>query len=293
MLLALAASTPVTFTWGAPQTFDTALPVAKGEFVFREQLMYAEATDDPTAADRDVQVFGAVSALGFGVTPRVALFAVLPYLDKQLEVTTGPARRATHGASGIGDLRLFARYTVVQNDGPGRTFRIAPVFGFEVPTGGDDERDRLGVLPQPLQPGSGSLDPFAGVVLTYQTLTYQVDAQFGYEHNAEANGFEFGDVLRLDASLQYRLWPRELSAGVPGFVYAVIEANLAERDANTLNGVEDPNSGGTTFHLSPGLRYVTKRWIVEGIVQIPVTQELGGDALEEDFTVRVGFRFNF
>ena len=115
------------------------------------------------------------------------------------------------------------------------------------------------------------------MVATYQTLDYQVDAQISYK-----NGFEFGDELRLDGSLQYRR-----------FLYGVIEANLLHRDENEINGIEDGDSGGTSLHLSPGLQYITKRWVVEAIVQIPVVQDLNGAAQEDDFTVLAGFRVNF
>ena len=144
-----------------------------------------------------------------------------------------------------------------------------------------------------MQPGSGSWDPFAGIVATYQVLEFQLDTQASYRINTEANGFEFGDVARFDASLQYRLWPRTLGAGVPGFLYGLLEANLIHSDNNESAGVEDGNSGGTTLFLVPGLQYVTKRWIVEGAVQLPVFQNLNGTALEKDFVARAGFRFNF
>lgn len=276
----------------APQTFNTALPVAEGEFVFREQFVYRKATDDPSPADRELQVLGGVSVLGYGVTGDFAVFGVLPYLDKELDVNT-PGGRVTRETSGFADARLFGRYTVFRDDAPGRTFRIAPFLGVELPTGDDNDSDSLGTLPAPLQLGSGSWDPFGGIVLTYQTLDFQIDAQASYKLNTEANSFEFGDEARLDASLQYRVWPRELEAGVPGFLYAVLEGNLLYADNNEINGVKDPDSGGTSFFLSPGIQYVTKRWIVEGIVQLPVAQDLNGAALEDDLIVRAGFRFNF
>ena len=277
----------------APQTFNTALPVAEGEFVFREQFIYRKATDDPSPADRELQVLGAVSVLGYGVNSDLAIFGVLPYLDKELDVTTPSGQRVTRDTNGIGDARLFGRYTVYHDDAPGRTFRVAPFLGLELPTGDDDDSDSLGSLPAPLQLGSGSWDPFGGIVLTYQTLDFQIDAQASYKANTEANGFEFGDVARLDGSLQYRLWPRELGSGVPGFLYGVIEGNLIHQAKNEMNGAKDPNSGGTSFFLSPGLQYVTKRWILEGIVQVPVVQDLNGTGLEDDFILRAGFRFNF
>ena len=293
LFCALVAGFGVAATaMAAPQTFNTALPVAQDEFVFREQFVYRKATDDPSPADRKLQVLGGVSVLGYGVTGEVAVFGVLPYLDKELDVTT-PGGRVTRDTSGIADARLFGRYTAYKADASGRTFRIAPFLGVELPTGDDNDRDSLGRLPAPLQLGSGSWDGFGGIVLTYQTLHYQIDAQASYTLNTEANNVEFGDQARLDASLQYRVWPRELDAGVPGFLYAVLEGNLLYADNNEINGTKDPDSGGTTFFLSPGIQYVTKRWIIEGIVQLPVSQNLNGAALEDDFTVRAGFRFNF
>lgn len=277
----------------APQTFNTALPVAEGNFVFRATGFYTRASDDPSAADREAEAFGAVSVLGYGATPDLALFGALPVLDKELEFTTPTGEQLSRGTSGIGDARVFARYTAWRDDAPGRTFRIAPFLGVETPTGEDDERDRLGRLPQPLQLGSGSWDPFAGVVATWQTLDYQVDVQAAYELNTEANDFEFGDRARLDASLQYRLWPRELGAGTPGFLYGVLEGNLVHQAKNEIGGTRDPDSGGLSLFLSPGLQYVTRRWIVEAIVQVPVVQDLNGAALEDDVIVRVGFRINF
>jgi hypothetical protein len=199
-----------------------------------------------------------------------------------------PCRQAARG-----DVRLFARYTAFRDDAPGRTFRIAPFAGVETPSGADNETDSFGRLPASVQPGSGSWDPFAGIVATYQTLRFQIDAQASYQANTEANDFEFGDVARLDASLQVRLWPRTLAGGVPGFLYAVVETNLVHKDNNRSGGVDDRNSGGTTLFIVPAVQYVTRRWIAETAVQLPAVQDLNGTALENDYVVRAGFRVNF
>ena len=220
------------------------------------------------------------------------MFGVVPYVDKSLDITQGGTRR-TRSASGLGDVSLFGRYTAFKRNWTGRTLRLAPFAGLEFPTGDDDESDSLGRLPASVQPGSGSWDPFGGIVLTYQTLDFQVDAQVSYKANTEASDFEFGDVARLDASLQYRLWPRELGSGVPGFLYGVLEANLIHQEKNETASSKDANSGGLSLFILPGLQYVTKRWILETGVQIPAVQDLNGTALEKDYIFRVGFRVNF
>ena len=144
-----------------------------------------------------------------------------------------------------------------------------------------------------MQVGSGSWDPLVGVVVTYQALGYQVDGQLGYQFNTEANDLEVGDVARMDGSFKRRIWPRKLGSGVPAFVYGVIEANLSHQQKNRFNGSTNPDTGGTRLFLTPGLQYVAKRWIVETAVQLPVLQDLHGDALENDYVARFSVRINF
>ena len=276
----------------APITFNTALPVAKGEFVAREQLVVNQSGDDPSGTKRDRTEVASVTALGYGITGRLALFGVLPYRDIDLDMSSG-GQPVTRSNRGFGDLSLFARYTTFQYDQPGRTFRVAPFAGVKAPTGEDDARDSLGALPASVQSGSGSWDYFGGLVMTYQTLGYQIDGQLSYRTNGEANRFEAGDITRLDGSLQYRLNRGQPTGGTPAFLYGVIEANLVQQQKDRIAGHADPNSGGTRLFLTPGIQYVTKRWILEAAVQLPVVQNLNGTALENDYIFRTGVRFNF
>lgn len=62
---------------GAPQTFNTALSVAKDQFVFREKFLYRKASDDPGPADRELDVLGAVSVLGGGINSDIAVFGAV------------------------------------------------------------------------------------------------------------------------------------------------------------------------------------------------------------------------
>ncbi len=290
-----------------PITTNTALPVHEHEFILRAQAMFVRSTGDPSPMDRELTVWAVPTVAVFGATEKLALFGVFPYLDKELKVTT-PMGRRTRGDSGIGDFTFLARYTVGQWDYPGETLRLAPFAGLQVPTGEDDERDSLGRLPQPLQLGSGSWDPIAGTVFTWQTLDWEFDTSASYKLNTEANDFEFGDVFRLDLSFQYRLWPWTLEGPeededdddaeespqyVPGFFYGVLECNFIWQDRNEISGSRNRDSGGFTWFLAPGIQYVTRRFILEAAVQLPVVQELNGNALENVFIVTAGFRVNF
>ncbi|TAJ22560.1 MAG: transporter [Rugosibacter sp.] len=284
----LAAGT----AWSAPITFNTALPVYESGYVLREQFVFMKNADDPTSAKRDMEVTGLVSVLGYGVTRDFALFGMLPYFDKRLDMTMG-GQGLTRRRLGVGDLTLLGRYTVYEYNALGRTFRIAPFLGVKAPTGDDNTRDGLRRLPPPVQPGSGSWDALAGTVFTYQTLDFEIDSQLSYKANREANGLQAGNVAEFDASLQYRLWPRSLGNGVPAFVYGVLEANLVYSAKDRVGGADDPNSGGTTLFITPGLQYVTKKWIVEAGVQVPAIQHLNGTTLKNNYVLSTGVRINF
>jgi len=272
----------------APITFITALPVASGEFVAREQVIVGRSGEDPGTSERDRRETAAVTALGYGISGEWAVFGVVPYRDIELRSTTGVRR-----ASGLGDLSILLRYVAWRRDQRGGTLRVAPFIGIKAPTGSNNARDALGLLPSSVQIGSGSWDSFAGVVVTRQTLHYQFDGQLRYQYNTEADGFQAGSLLRLDGSFQYRVLPSEFSGGIPDFLYAVLEASLVTQKENRLAGAVDVNSGGTRLFLTPGIQYVTRRWILEGAVAIPVVENLHGTALEAGNTWRVGVRANF
>lgn len=277
----------------AAQTFNTALPVAKGTAVLRQAFQFRSAGGGPGELNQKLDVRAAVSVVGYGASGDLTLFAALPYLRRELALDAPGDDRIRRVGEGFGDVRAFVRYTLLHADAPGRTLRVAPFFGLEAPTGATDRSDALGRLPRPLQPGSGSWDPFAGVVLTYQSLAVEVDGQFAYQANTRDEGFAFGDVARLDAAVQLRLWPRKLGGAVPGFLYGGLEANLIHRDRNRLDSETDSDSGGTRLFVAPGLQFVSRRWVAEAIVQLPVMQDLNAEALETDFIVRAGFRVNF
>lgn len=286
-VLGIAGNTPA-----APITFNTALPVAAGNVVLREQLVLTRSGADPSGQGRDLAVNTILSVLGYGVSDKLALFAALPYKSKDLHSASGSGQ-LTRSSSGFGDLSLLGRYTLYQQDGPGETLRLAGFAGVEAPTGSHTGSDAQGRLPPSLQLGNGAWDALAGVVATWQTLDYQLDGQFAYRANGATAQFAAGDAWHLDGSLQSRLWPAALGSGVPGFLYGVLELNAVHQAKNRIDGRVDNHSGGSTVLLSPGIQYITKRWVWEAVLQKPVRQDLNGTALENDWILRTGFRHSF
>jgi Putative MetA-pathway of phenol degradation len=272
----------------APLTFNTALPISEGEYIIREQFVINKSGDDPSGMDRERTERLLASTLVYGVNPDLALFGTLPYTDRKLESNTN-----TRSTNGIGDSRVFARYTIFKDDFVGGTFRIAPFAGVKLPTGEDDKQDSLGTLPMSVQTGTGSWDVFGGLVATYGSTNWEIDGQISYQANTEAHDFEAGDIARADVSLQYRLIPTALSSNSDYFLNGIIETNIIHQDKHKVDGNDNPNSGGTVIFLVPGLQYAAERYIAELGVQVPIVQDLNGTALENEYIFRVGFRVNF
>lgn len=260
----------------APVTFNTALPVSKGEVLFRQQMILTRASDELSGVPRQLTSVQAVSVVGYGPVRRAAVFGVLPvvHIDREF----GASQVET---TGLGDASIFARYEILRADGPGRTVRAAPFAGLTLPTGDEDHT------------GDGSLDVFGGLIGTFATTDWVVDGQIQYTANREANGFERGDETRIDASFQYRLAPSRLAPDTNGFVFGIVEINASYFDKDRLFGVADPNSGGALIFVAPGVQYAARRWIAEAAVRIPVARDLNGEALAPDYSVIASLRVNF
>ncbi len=277
-----------------PITFNTALPVHSNELIMREQVIWTRATDDPSPMNRNLDVVAVPTILVYGAHPRVALFGILPFVHKRLTLTTPTGERVTRSTTGFGDMSAFVRVTALQIDRPQETMRLAPFSGLKFPTGTSGEADDLGQLPPPLQLGSGSWDPFFGLIFTWQTLRWEFDVSGSYVLRTKAHDFNAGDEARGDASFQYRVVPwGKVGPGVPSWLFAVLETNAVWQGRDEIGGTENPDSGGFNWYLAPGLQWVTLRTVLEAAVQIPVLKKTNGQGLGTDLIARVSFRVNF
>jgi len=269
----------------APITFNSAMPVSDDDAVYRLQTTTLRATGDPSSLNRDLTVQATAVVGAYGWNPDVALIGVAPYLDKEQTRSTWNSPR---GDVGLGDVKGLVRYTAYRNNYRRGQTAVAPFVSLEAPTG---EHEKAG-LPRPLQLGSGSWDPSFGVVFQKAGFHVSQFASISYQENTEADGFEFGDVF--EANYAYQAVLREYGTNESySQLMGLVELNLEDQERHVNNGVANPNTGGTYLFLSPGLQYIQRRRVLEISVQLPVEQNLHGDALEKDFLVTVGGRWNF
>jgi len=262
--------------FAAPITFNTALPVSDEEIIVRQQIHYVHASDTIGGISRDVTVWKSITASGYGVTDKFAVFGVLPIINKDVQIGA-----ISSESSGLADMKIFGRYQIYRKDGPGTTTRIAPFFGAILPTGKTGKTS------------DGSTDYFGGLILTRASTDWNVDGQIKYIANGEHGGFARGNETSFDASLQYRVNNHNGNVNTSGYLFTVLEGSLIYAQENEIGGFADMNSGGWAAFIAPGVQYASKRWIGEAAIKIPIVKGLNGTALQPGITVITSVRVNF
>jgi len=264
---------------GAAQGINTnvALPVAKGEGIWRSQLRATVSTDDPSVMEREVHDLVLLQTLVIGVTPRLTGFATLPMLAlRRTEV--GSSRR--RDAPAFGDLTLLGRYMVFVDDyAPLSTRRVAVLGGIKLPTGAD-------------RFGTPSYDPILGVVGTWAANRHELDVDALFRLTTERRQFEAGDRLRYDVAYRYRLWPERFGSGLAQ-LNGILELNGSWTGRTEEGGGTLRDSGGNVLLIAPGFQLVTNRLILEASLQLPLAQDLRGSQLETDLIGVISVRVPF
>lgn len=253
----------------APIATNTALPIGAGSAVVREQLVFARAS----APAGTIETVALRSTLGYGLTPRLAVFGSIPLIERR------PAGGAT--VSGAGDASVFTRYELFARNGVGQTLRVAPFAGVRLPTGREGET------------GDGSTDLFGGIVVTLATTRWGLDSQLRYDLNRENDGRQAGNVLRAESSFQYRLAPVTTSSQGENFLFGVIELSASRAERTTVGGNTIDDSGGTQFSVTPGLQWARSRLMFDLGFTFPAGGNLNGAQPEPDLTVLASVRINF
>jgi hypothetical protein len=257
----------------------------------------------------------------YGVTNDFTVALRLPYVRRTgireavEDEVTGALEVENFGpADGIGDLTLFGQYRFVNQNHT----EVAALFGLKTPTGKTNDLTAQGELfDAEFQPGSGSWDPLLGFAWTHHEGKWSYDANVLYTLTTTGTqNTDLGDRFQYNFAISYRL--SSLGSGEhPMFHGAehheegdnghhehgdesagpsldlVLELNGEWHAEQVTNGISDPNSGGNTIFISPGLRLSQDKWSGFVSVGIPVVDDLNGIQSEPDWRIIAGATWLF
>ncbi len=285
-----ALSTPV---WASGINSTSGLTPSEEQTIIRIQARYKRVSDDPTSLNRDTWTLSVPTTIVYGFTQDFAGIVTIPYIYRKQRTSSG-SDRITRKTFGLGDITLLGKYRVYRKNLPGGTSGLSLLGGIELPTGRSGDSDAEGKVPRNLQVGSGSWDPIVGVAYSTVSLEDEWDFNLTYQFNTEAHNFEFGDTLKYNIAYLRRIWPKELpEEGVYTPLFAVLELNGVWNQRNRDESGSVTASGGNTIFLSPGFQMITKHYIAETSIQIPVLQKLNGTQVETDYVIVASLRFTY
>ncbi|MEI6861155.1 MAG: hypothetical protein WCL04_02780 [Verrucomicrobiota bacterium] len=214
----------------------------------------------------------------------------VPFHDRShRSIVDGDTVASTSQASGVGDVRVSARYSFTT---PGRTRGVTLQLGLKLPTGRTDQTFATGPqagtpLDRALQLGTGTTDLLANVTGFARPGPY-----WGWFAQAQAvRPLNTHDSFRPSPSLGVNLGVRRLTNG---WVTPQLQLNARWDGRESGANADTPNSGGTFVFLSPGLTVeLGSRASAFAIVQLPVWQRVNGLQLEPNWLLSTGVRWQF
>ena len=244
----------------SPATFVTALPVAKNQGLFR---FNAEPGFGPSGY-RSLQF---PVNFAYGGTPSWSLFVTAN--QGVLSLDHNPS---TFGA---GNALVFIRNTLFKIDKPRSTFRVAPLAGASLPTGQNRYTVDGTLAPGPLQAGSGTVDPYAGVTFGYNNSLFGAAWDATYLDNRAASaGYSPGSQLDADGQMEIRLLPFHLpDEGLPSSLVLSIEGNYQDQGTSHVNRLPIQASANKTYKQDAIFEWATLHWEAGAGEQLSVMRD--------------------
>ena len=262
------------------------------------------------------------AGMAYGVTNDLTVSARLPYVARSnigegvLDDATGAASAVRRGdASGIGDASALAQYRFVNNRETGTQWAL--LAGVKAPTGRTGLKDRNGeVFEAEFSPGSGSWDWSAGLAASqrFGRAALHANVLYTWVGRSAWDGIDattLGNRFQYNLAATYRL--TGAIDGAPGGSYThthadgtkhthdeapaapagpaldvMLELNGEIHERERVAGLADPNSGGHTLHLAPGIRYSMDKWSAFASVGVPVVNDQNGTQAEPRVRVVTG-----
>lgn len=249
-------------------------------------LGFAQQGKDAHTAD---SVFHNILSVGYGVTDNLTVILMMPYaqVNNIREAHSDePGEIHLHGdAKGFGDLTVMGQYRFLKTD---NNFESALFFGLKVPTGKTNDKDIHGeTFEAEFLPGTGAWNPIIGIGATKRSGNLSLDANIQYTFGTQGTQFtNLGDIFNYNAAVSYRA----LSGSIAWDL--ILEANGDWKEKQEIREKKDPNSGGNTLFLSPGMRLISgKKFSTYLSVGIPVLQDMNG--IQDDTKYKALFGINY
>jgi hypothetical protein len=233
----------------------------------------------------------------YGVTDDLTLGLRIPYVLRSGIRTPnedGDAVDSLGNSNGFGDVSIFGQYRFYHS--ADNLNQASLTIGLKTPTGATGVQTNQGTTFEThQQPGSGSWNPSLGLSFTRAMGSFSFDTNVLYTFaTTGTQQTNLGDVFDYNFALSYAF-----GAPVRNGLFsssnnapwtAILELNGEWQDYQKTAGVTDPNEGGNTVYISPGVRFSGgKGWNTALSIGAPIVTDLNGFQSEPSY--RITYRF--
>jgi len=293
-----------------PHEFRVKMNLSWGKMVGLRRGTSNRSTKDTLGqymmTQRKMDMYMSNVSVGYAFSDRFFAGIMGMYMEKDMEMIRRGGRRSSMNSQGAGDTMLMTKTLLYADDYLIPTSQVSLLLGVSIPTGSIDQDDTGQILPYSMQLGSGTFDPFIGVLYEGSSSPFWWGANASYLARAYENykSYNLGDEYRLDLYGMYQL--RHNLVGelqIKGKYVGDLEgeAQEIEQDGDGhMNGnpnmafmsnLYDPdNYGGSTVDLTTGVQWQPFRnHILNAQFSVPLFQNLHGTQMERDFTASVTY----
>ncbi len=196
--------------------------------------------------------------------------------------------------SGFGDVSFFGQYRFFHS--ADNLNHASVVVALKTPTGRTGVQNNQGeTFELHHQPGGGAWNPSFGLSFTRAMGSFSFDTSMLYTvATTGAQKTDLGDLFGYNFALSYAFGAPArnnfFSSSNNAPWTAVLELNGEWQDYQKTAGKLDPNSGGHTLFISPGIRYSGgKNWNTALSIGAPIVTYTNGFQTDPDY--RITYRF--
>ena len=257
----------------------------------------------PLEMTMEMHIFGAMYGLGNNLT----LMAMVPYVDKSMDLINRDNRKIKTNASGLGDIKISVIHKFHSEKSEEMPHHDLSVkFGLSLPSGDINKKNPSGMpLPYPMQLGSGTYDPMIGVTYVRFYPQWSWGLQFNTTQRLGKNnkGYRLGDEYQATTWAAYR-HSDYLSASLR--INGKSWNNISGRDKRLDRAVTTalvPTArtdlrAGERAELGIGINFMQPRGMFKdhrlaAEVSVPFYQHLDGPQLEVDYMYTLGWQAVF
>ena len=201
----------------------------------------------------------------YPLTDDLTILVTIPYASKtNVDLDDSSGLNTGTLSSGIGDMTITGRYTLIKDHSLESTLIGGLLFGIKLPTGTTNTRDRLGApIDRHALPGTSSTDFDLGFSGSYSVASgFQLTTDAVYRVSTEGKWDErdhrYGNMFNYAVKAFYRVAKTEAGASFMPFIGVSGETTGKEKGTLADDGTYDseflnPSTGGTELFFDVGL----------------------------------------